>query len=159
MNLERSSHFRAHCEIVLCAGGRITLKSLQQKLTYGGVMIGRPESQINTHIIQRELNEARRFPLLCHATVIAPLRSDGSGVVLESTKWSGPRDGTSEWLPAVTCVGLFDGPPPASSPNVYGGMLKVVWFQDEYALPIDPEIHRSLEKLDWESLAQPLSED
>ena len=49
-----------------------------------------------------------------------------------------------EWLPRVQCIGSFEDGLTA---------LVVVWFQDEYALPIlEPALSQML-ALDWESLA------
>lgn len=58
-----------------------------------------------------------------------------------------------EWLPEVTCVGVLRCSFPARDPDKDGSMLTVVWFQDEYALPIDESVLSQLQTIDWEEVA------
>ena len=41
----------------------------------------------------------------------------------------------------------------ASDPDGFGSMLTVIWFQERFALPIDPVVRVELGALDWEAQA------
>jgi hypothetical protein len=60
-----------------------------------------------------------------------------------------------EWLPNITCVGTFmDVSPAGDMTTVYpSSYLMVVWYQDDFALPIDNAVLADLRALDWERLA------
>ena len=58
-----------------------------------------------------------------------------------------------EWLPMVRCIGTFKDVVPARDPTRHLSVLVVVWFQDEYAPPIQEPALSQILNLDWESLA------
>jgi hypothetical protein len=58
-----------------------------------------------------------------------------------------------EWLPPVRCIGSFDSHKLVQDPSKCLSVLTIVWFQDDFALPVlDPALSQLLE-VDWESLA------
>ena len=66
-------------------------------------------------------------------------------------KWSPHR--IPEWLPMVQCIGSFKDMAKARDQGKDMSVLVVVWFQNEYALPIREPTLSQLLALDWESLA------
>ncbi len=45
-------------------------------------------------------------------------------------------------------------PEPARDPLQDYSVLTVIWFQDDFAFPIDPQVLEQIRALDWEQLAQ-----
>jgi hypothetical protein len=56
-------------------------------------------------------------------------------------------------LPAVVCLAAFESFTPARDHREVYSYLKVVWFQDDLALPVDPQVEEQLRALDWNGLA------
>ena len=53
-------------------------------------------------------------------------------------------------LPSIACTADFVS---TGKTWEYRANLTVIWFQDEYAFPLDPDIETSLRALDWDGLA------
>jgi hypothetical protein len=158
MQLAYDEAFHLHCDLKLHSGISIWLDSLQQSRTYGGLLVGFPRTESNDwHIeavlhneAQRNVHGARphlivppRRDFFCEPGDMKPIRERGAGPV-------------PEWLPAVTCIGTFEGP---SRLPQHSATLKVVWFQDEFALPILEPVLSELLRLDWDALAVQVSFD
>lgn len=59
-----------------------------------------------------------------------------------------------ESLPRVACVGVFDsGELKRAGSDIWSSMA-FLWFQGEFALPIDPQVVGQIQSLDWESCAK-----
>jgi hypothetical protein len=84
--------------------------------------------------------------------LIAPLRRDylREPGDMRSLREQHPHR-TPEWLPMVRCIGSFRGSPKTRDRHLSG--LVVVWFQAEYAPPIQEPPLGQLLSLDWDSLA------
>jgi hypothetical protein len=50
----------------------------------------------------------------------------------------------------VTCIALWTDVAPARDKSKDSSSLSVVWFQDEFAMPIDDLILGQLRAIDWE---------
>ena len=57
-----------------------------------------------------------------------------------------------EWLPLVRCIGVFQSDA-LSSESMDASCLTVVWYQDEFVMPIAPSIMAELQSLGWDALA------
>jgi hypothetical protein len=53
-------------------------------------------------------------------------------------------------IPSVACVGCFRSYQPARTASGDFSQLVVVWFQDNFALPIDPKVWLQLLAIDWD---------
>jgi hypothetical protein len=118
-------------------------------MTYAGLLMGTPSRETNDWIIESALQKAQdRGP---SPYLIPPPRRDylrTPGDMSEVASRLVP-----EWLPTVRCIGSFNYPLPVRDQDKDISLLTVVWFQNEYALPIrDPALTQIL-NLDWESLA------
>jgi hypothetical protein len=60
------------------------------------------------------------------------------------------RRGDLAALPSVGCVGRFLSYAPARDVGRQFSELVVIWFQDQFALPIDPKVWPSLVAIDWD---------
>ena len=133
------------------------LVSLDQSITYAGMLEGVPSSLSNDAKIETILADALASnPKRWKPHLIAPARRDYRRVPGDM---NGIRSSLPiEWIPLVTCVGLLrsEGPldpleehrgPPLSSERA------IVWFQDEFAPPILEPALSAILRLDWASVA------
>src|SRR5262249_22290579 len=72
------------------------------------------------------------------------------------------RDEPSPWgspaaLPRVTCIGRFRSEPIVESPGCYSE-LTIIWFQSDFALPIEPSVLKEIARLDWDTIASDSSD-
>ncbi|HLH30013.1 MAG TPA: hypothetical protein VKY31_02345 [Terriglobia bacterium] len=149
MSLLYDSSYNLHCQLMLKSGRRITLDGLQQEMTYAGLLEGTPNAEFNKEIVQTALRKAQTVAFHCTPHLIEPTRRD---------YFRTPGDMSSvrrlpEWLPLVTCIGSFKGGRPVRDPKKDISVLTVLWFQEEYALPILEPALSHLVALDWDSLA------
>jgi uncharacterized protein (TIGR02996 family) len=147
--------YHLHCQLLLHSGRTITLERLDQSMTYAGLVDGTPTRSSNDYHIEHTLREAetRRFGVGRPHLIPPPrrdyLREPGD---MQRIVDHFP-DLVPEWLPKVECVGYFKDVVTARDPDRDLSLLTVVWFQDEYALPIQEPALSQLRELDWESLA------
>jgi hypothetical protein len=153
MDLAYDIAFHLRSEVSFAAGQRATLHALHQSLTYGGLLEGKPSRDLNDRIISGRLRMAEQY---CAAgakpVLIPPERRSYLRDPSENEKHRGFFRHEPQWLPAVTCVGVFQGPP-ARDQTKHVGILTVVWFQGEYAPPILEPSAGQFGRLDWVNLA------
>jgi hypothetical protein len=141
--------YHLHCELDLRSGRRVTLQVLQQWMTYGGWMEGVPSAEWNDRKVEGAIREAGAKPLL-----IPPVRRDYLRKPGDMDGHTSFRGRVPEWLPMVTCVGRFQDTRPARDQSKHLSVLAVVWFQDEFAMPIDAGVLEQLRAVDWEQAAE-----
>lgn len=153
MSLEYNNAYHCRCSISLPGGRRITLKSLAQEMTYGGLLVGTPTSEINDRkvqsIIDRVSKDAaalRRAPFLVPPARRDFVREPGDMATIQRGSW------IPEWMPAVTCIGRFESLP-AKDRDMHCSQLVIVWLQDDYALPISESALQAIRGIDWTSHA------
>lgn len=148
MELQYEIAYHLRCRFPLRSGRMITLKSLDQDMTYAGMLVGTPSAAINDWHISSALREAQRHCVMgAKPHLVQPPRRDflrEPGDMQSIAEWSPNR--APEWLPMVRCIGLFEDVAPISC-------LVVVWFQDEFALPVLEPALSQLRELNWETLA------
>src|SRR6516225_9726749 len=100
MSLEYRNAYHCHCAISLNRGTRITLKSLTQQMTYGGLLEGTPTSRLNDEILRGLTDRVRKDPLMPgHVPFLIPparrdfLREPGDMARIQRDKW------IPEWMP------------------------------------------------------------
>ena len=135
-------------EFDLSSGRRIYLRGLRQYLTYEGLLEGLPTAERNKEVLERLIDDNRYKPdgggsYLIHPTE-TPIDFSAAGRPYPF--------GTPSALPAVTCIGRFASLEPARNASSDMSRLVVIWFQEEFAFPIDPDVVARLKALDWETL-------
>jgi hypothetical protein len=130
-----------NAEITLQSGLHVTIVHLDQHLVYAGVVEGVPNSRINRELVAEAVREATTLCPDAQCHLIQPSESPYRGrphIVL---------------LPAVVCAALLKrvGTTPDDWPC--RELLVVVWFQEEYAMPVAPSVMAQLQSLDWKRLA------
>ena len=120
----------------------VSVDSIRQWSTYGGLLEGLPTDRMNRERIERLLRDERaagsREPYLVPPPV-RPIRH---------------RDdrpypfGNPEALPSVTCVARLSSSP-VRDQLMDASELTVIWFQENFAFPIDPAVLAQLRDLNW----------
>jgi hypothetical protein len=148
--------YHLHCGVLLRSGRKITLEALDQRMTYAGLLEGNPDREANDRTVEHAMREAQRHCVAgAKPHLIGPPRRDylrRPGDMQASTGRARRR--IPEWLPMVRCIGSFKDVVPARHPEKDLSILVVVWFQDEYAPPIQEPALSQIQGLDWESLAE-----
>jgi hypothetical protein len=148
--------YNLHCGLRLSSGRSVTLSSLRQSRTYLGLVEGLPDTKSSEFFIRNALKKAeedshpRSKPVLLPPPRRDYFRTPGD---MAEAKRGAFADRNIEWLPLVTCVGEFESSSPARDPEMHASTLTVVWFQAEWAMPIDPAALEAIKKLDWDRLA------
>ncbi len=140
-------------EIDLPSGRRLYLRELRQYLTYEGLLEGLPTAERNKQRLERLVTELRDKPYeggpyLIHPNE-TPIKYDWGGKPYPF--------GTPSALPSVTCIGRFDSLEPARDANCDLSGLVVIWFQEEFAFPIEPAMVAQLLAIDWDAHAADFS--
>ena len=131
------------------SGGDAYLYELRQFLTYEGLLEGLPTMEGNQRHILALLNDKRN-----HAYGDAPYLLDPVEVAIKYKDDDSVYPfGTSSPLPAVTCVARLESLSAATGQEGDGSGLVLIWFQANFAFPIDEEILRQVSELDWNRYA------
>lgn len=129
----------------LANGREIHIVAINQWETYQGLLEGVPTIEMNARRIAYAKGEARRLwgcePLLIHPTEVA--------IVLGRQY----PFGTPASIPNVTCIALFRCYDTARDESMDGSELPLVWFQPEFAFPIEGSVRESIHFFDWENFA------
>lgn len=144
MELTYNSAYHLHMGLTLTSGQSLTLRALHQKMTYEGLLEGFPFRGLNDDLVSRALQGAAAHCVGGESPyLIPPPRRDYRRSPGDMQRVAPHLPDIPEWLPAVVCTArLSDGK----------ASLTVVWFQDEYALPIREPALGQLLDIDWRSL-------
>jgi uncharacterized protein (TIGR02996 family) len=127
--------------IRLRSGWVISLLELRQFRVYEG-REGIATHVLNEHIISRILEEERGQLYSGEPYLIPPIPKPIPYYRRDQVE-----------IPEIGCVGRFHCSQPVKHFNRSGSRLLVVWFQDEFALPINPQVWEQLLAIDWEQHA------
>ncbi|QDU46033.1 hypothetical protein Mal52_45300 [Symmachiella dynata] len=150
------------CKLTLDSGRDIVLEQLYQERTYRGLLEGTPNRVANDWGIEHNLSFARKLAgSIGDPYLIAPNRRDYVRVPGDMDRirediekrigdWEeGLQQRLPEWIPFVCCIGCFASVKPARDSRKDCSSLTVVWYQDNFAMPIDPVIQNELRSLNW----------
>lgn len=137
--------------ITLDTGRVIELTGLHQSRTYSGQPFGYPLMRFNDAKIEDALERCLSvFPIDCRPVLIPPKIT--SRPDLPGAENSHGLSHPCVTLPMVTSYGFFDSTP-ANLDNGSHSALVVVWFQDQFGPPTEPETLEYLREIDWDSRA------
>lgn len=161
MKMEYDPIYHVTCRLQQESGRELILNQLEQSQTYAGMMEGVPDKKANDWGIDVDLRRAARCEYtLGEPYLIPPHRRDYQHEPGDMEQERARRahypaewERDPEWIPLVCCIGCFRSFSPVNDAEKHGSSLTVVWYQDDYALPIDAEILKELKRLDWDSLA------
>jgi hypothetical protein len=138
-------------EIVLTSGREISLILLNQNFIYHGWLEGAPTARWTQEIIDSALQVERNKRHGQDPYLIPPAQTPIDLPARISTPFGKPIR-----LPSVLCVARYISSLPAhntSDPIMYYSQLSVIWFQEDFAFPIESAILEALREIDWEKLA------
>ena len=151
-------------KITLADGRNIALLRLYQRYTYEGHLAGLRTDERNNMLLEEAVAHARARPWLsagAPVTLIRPkIRREEARLAPKFTRqWERMTGSTVSsplyipHLPAVICFGCFSSDALKAMPHEFGSQLCIIWFQEAFALSIDPTVEREMRELDWEGLA------
>jgi hypothetical protein len=135
-------------ELDLPSGRRLYLRELRQYLTYEGLLEGLPTAEGNKQKLARLVAEFKNRPYAGQPYLIRPRET-----LLDYDSPEPYPFGAPSALPAITCIGRFDSLLPARDRHSDLSGLIVIWFQEEFAFPIDSGVLAEMLAIDWESHA------
>jgi hypothetical protein len=131
----------------LAGGRRIQMLALDQWWSGEGLRIGFPLGEVDQRTWEWLLatyagQDGGNVPLV--------LKPVAEAVEQPERRSSGRR---SVARPAATCAARFWSEKLAGDDQGIASLLRVIWFQDDFAFPIDRAVVAELEALDWEANA------
>ncbi|VTR92623.1 Uncharacterized protein OS=Cystobacter violaceus Cb vi76 GN=Q664_31220 PE=4 SV=1 [Gemmata massiliana] len=127
------------------AGRQLRLDQLRQWYVYVGLIEGLPTAERNAHSIQSVVtNERGRGG---HEPFLITPEERAIGYEGRYTF------GTPSALPSTVCVAQFRSLRPTRDTNCDGSELTIIWFQHEWAFPIDPGVREQIRAIDWDQHA------
>ena len=137
--------------IELLSGRTIRLADLRMSSTYGTWLEGYPTAKWNRRVLDNLIREHSNNPYPGAPFLVPPVETPTPAL----DPWH-QHLGPPSSLPAITCVAHFTSDRPARSEYADFSGLVVLWFQDDYAFPIDPAAFDQIRALDWDRIAADL---
>ncbi|MDX1930520.1 MAG: hypothetical protein SFV81_28610 [Pirellulaceae bacterium] len=122
-------------------GRQVALMELNQRYTYEGFKDGFPTIDFNSKFVALLIADREKSTepiLLIPAETIAEI----------------PGNANCQMLPAVTCDGRFCMYTRENDLIMAVSTLKIVWFQERFAFPIDSTIRERIREVDWDGLTE-----
>lgn len=121
-----------------------TVERLFQRKTYYGLLEGIPNSEINKSMVENCKEEARRYFGISKVLLISP----GEKIRILS-----PGREMAE-LPTVVCMAELSHYKPMKDLSLECSRLCLIWYQEDYAFPVDPEILAAIANLSWKECSE-----
>ena len=131
----------------LASGRIIDLLALDQHYTYEGLLAGIPTREMNQDMMDRLIAGYVRPAEYGVPLLLEPMQQQ-----LEVSPHR-PHRGTATRLPLVTCIARFDSDGQLGTDDIWS-VLRVIWFQDEFAFPIEERVLQQIRAIDWETHAR-----
>ena len=131
----------------------ISLDELHQHLTYAGLLEGLPTRKLNKDILS-ELKDTVHNKIWASTTphIIKPHESP---VKLSDERKAYYQARGPEWepviLPKIICIGHFMSD--AITDDFMFSSLTIVWFQEDWMMPIDNTILQQIKSINWDKHA------
>lgn len=132
-------------EFKLDDGRSICLMAIYQWGTYSGLLEGTPTKEMNARHIRYAMDQARKrrdFEPYLIPPIETPIEMDRKYPF-----------GTPASIPGITCIAQFDCFDPAKDKSMDASALPIVWFQTDFAFPIEDVILEHIRSLNWEKYA------
>ncbi len=125
----------------------VTLDSLHQWRTYGGLLEGLPTDKMNANILKRVEEEARKHT---YASAVYIIKPEQIPIPYDRVY----SFGTPMEMPPITCVASFTSHKPARNQQMDGSRLTIVWYQEEYAFPVKQSVIEQFIEIPWSKVAE-----
>ena len=107
--------------------------------TYYGVIEGVPDKEINNDNIQHQKMLAKQHCNLDAIYLVEPKRN----------AFTNANGSEKETLPRITCIAALINYNPVSDLDKECSRLALIWFQDDFAFPVDEDIVRQIIQIEW----------
>jgi hypothetical protein len=134
-------------EFQLRSGRTIGLCEFRQCLTYEGLLEGLPTEEMNQRTINALMSSPKTRSYDVPPYLIPPVEKPVPFHHGDKYPF-----GTPSALPSINCIARFKSEPTRKGNGDFSG-LTVIWFQDDFAFPIDPAVIEQLESIDWDLYA------
>ncbi|MCP4133885.1 MAG: hypothetical protein GY754_23145 [bacterium] len=125
----------------------IYLQSIYQYEIYSGLLEGLPTKEMNKGIINEVIEKAVKLFDFESAYLIKPIEKE------KFVHFKNYPFGEPAALPEVACMGFFHSLEYAKNKEMDYSYSVIVWFQDQYAFPVDPIALKEIEEIKWETIA------
>ncbi|HIP12027.1 MAG TPA: hypothetical protein EYG73_04815 [Arcobacter sp.] len=135
--------------IKLNSGREIYLESIWQHQTYRSLISGIPNDEMNQSYIENNMRDALE-KMNAECTYLVPpifLELENIDKSIEEYK-------DAIRLPYITCFAQFESSVLDGDERSHGSWLTIVWYQDDYSMPIDDVVLEHIKLIDWESKAE-----
>jgi len=139
-------------EIELNCGRNIHLEVLFQYRTYRGLLEGLPTKRLNRELVNHA-QECAKDKLWLSGTpfLIDPL--ENLLPLPKGYRLIANEENLPARIPSFVCLAQFESYQPVKNPEDHYSYLSIVWFQNEFALPIDPAVEEIIRCIDWNAVA------
>jgi len=131
----------------------IALEEIHQHLTYVGLLEGLPTRRINKEIISEIKNIANEKIWASSTPYI--VKPDESPIKLSEDRETYYKSRGPEYeritLPKIICIGHFMSD--AITDDFMFSSLIIVWFQEDWMMPIDNKILTQIKSINWDKHA------
>jgi hypothetical protein len=138
--------------IKMDSGREIFIDEISQHRTYWGLLEGLPHPEMNEKIIESCLERARiKLGFEVEPVLICPPETPIKANI-------NPNDNFRKHyyeryppvkIPDIAIISVWNCYEPARNPDKMASALKIVWFQDKFAFPIDENIIEQIKKINW----------
>jgi hypothetical protein len=127
-------------DVQLETGREIRMHELAQSKVYAGLLEGVPTREMNRRTVEAAVEGARVGGRAVY--LVPPQETPIPG-------HDGYPFGEPASLPSTMCIARFA----SAETTTTGSMLTIIWFQHDFALPIDAAVLAHIRGVDWAALA------
>lgn len=164
-------------EISLTSGRNINIQRIEQSLTYAHILEGIPYGPHYQSTVKLHLDWAKqRYPnrkLIVLEPRLRPLQISEAALEKLTSAWSESNQSKTDMgkndnealdaaimsrYPEPVCIGsvccraLFESTPIDDNAGMLSELI-VIWFQDGFAMPVDPHVIEQIIAINWEKQA------
>ena len=136
-------------KIKLNCGREIVLDTIHQFRTYAGLYAGVPNSRLNERYIKSAMEYADEILNSNRCYLVPP-----KFLEVENIDKRIKRYNDAIRLPYITSIVQFESSVLKDDDENDGSFLSVVWYQDDFAMPIDKGVLEQIKLIDWEREAE-----
>jgi len=136
-------------KIELNSGREIFLDSIYQYHTYGGLLAGYPNKEMNDRHIKNDMESALEQ---MNAEVIYLVPPSLLEMEIDERARRHHKDAIR--IPYITCYGQFESSVITGDDRNDASWLTIIWYQDDFALPIEESVLEHIKTIDWDKVAE-----
>ena len=141
-------------KIILNSNRSIIIDEFYQEPTYLGLIEGFPMHYSNREILKSLSNTVKQKIWVSSMPFIIRPKEEPIKLSPEAKERYSkrPKEFQPMALPNITCIANFSSGP-IDQQNYSLSYLSIVWFQNDYAMPINTNILKKIKEINWEQRA------